>query len=131
MTLKKILLVEPDQLIAKSTAMALSKNYSKVVIARTGQAAMDELDRNIFDLIVLEPQLGLHNGIELMYELRSYFEWQDLPVIIYSSNRAVTNEQFSEAWQLLGVSEVLYKPQAHINDLLSTIRQVKTTSAPI
>lgn len=122
----KLLLVEPDRLLSASLCQAFKQANYKLVPVRTAQAAVSKLDQAGADVIVLEPQLGLHNGIEFLYELRSYADWQNIPVVVYSANRAVLDKQFQEAWRQAGVASIHYKLQTSTQQLL---RAVKSASS--
>lgn len=90
---------------------------------QNAQKALDSLDDQLPDAIVLEIQLGTHNGIELLYEIRSYPEWQGIPVIVHTINNKALEPVFSVAFAELGVEAVLYKPRTTIRQLIKTIDQ--------
>ncbi len=119
----KILLVEPDRVLAKVLTDSLHAAGHDVVCARTAQTSLDGADDSP-DIIVLETQLGLHNGIEFLYELRSYVEWQDIPVIIHTLNTNLLNEQFAKPLTDLGVVKTLYKPQTTTKQLIDILETV-------
>lgn len=117
-----LLLIEPDKLLAASLKLALDQAGWQVSCARSAQAAISVLDQAEADVILLEPQLGLHNGIEFLYELRSYADWQEIPIIIHSANRAILDQEFAEAWRQLGVSTLLYKPTTTTGQLIKAVQ---------
>lgn len=106
----KILLVEPDKVLSATTQRALKQQGNQVVCCRNAQGAIDAIDTDQPDVIILELQLGLHNGVELLYELRSYPEWQNIPVVVHTLNRRVIEPRFVETLTQLGVQAVFYKP---------------------
>lgn len=87
------------------------------------QAAISAIDQSTPDLILMELQLAVHNGIEFLYELRSYTEWQGLKVVVLSHAP-------EKAWlkrllkKRLGVSKYLYKPHTKLAELPVVISQV-------
>jgi DNA-binding response OmpR family regulator len=117
-----ILLVEPDRVLAKIYYQALVQADHSVAVAHTAQGAVSAADRQCPDLIILELQLVEHSGIEFLYELRSYQDWQGIPIIIqaqvppgeFTASRALLKEQF-------GISSYLYKPQSSLEDLLDSV----------
>lgn len=119
-----ILLVEPDKVLGEALVNALERVQYKVTWKRSAQTALDALDESIPDLIILEIQLGLHNGIEFIYEIRSYPEWQDIPVIVHTINANALDEQFSPAFQEIKVAAVLYKPRTSTAQLLKATQHV-------
>jgi DNA-binding response OmpR family regulator len=106
-----ILLVEPDRLIAKTYMQVLQSAGHSVQVCATAQSAVFCADEQPPDLLILELQLVGHSGIELLYELRSYLDWQELPVVIVTN---VPAGEFQGSWQLLrdelGVQAYHYKP---------------------
>ncbi len=112
-----ILLVEPDAITARVVCERFSQEGYQVELARSGQEAIDVLERITVDAIVLEPQLGVHNGVEFLYELRSYADWQHIPVIVWTMNSVLAQRRFSKAWRELGLDYVLYKPDVSLASL--------------
>jgi DNA-binding response OmpR family regulator len=116
-----ILLVEPDRLIAKTYMQALKKAGHTVQACATAQSAVFCADERQPDLLILEIQLVGHSGIELLYELRSYPDWQELPVVIVTN---VPAGEFQGSWPLLknelGVLSYHYKPLFSLQALCDT-----------
>lgn len=118
-----ILLVEPDKILGGATVGSLQDRGHRVVWHRSGQSALDSLDQQMPDVIIIEIQLGIHNGIEFLYELRSYPEWQNIPVIVHTINDHVTDRHFSVSFEELGVETVLYKPRTTAHQLGQAVGQ--------
>lgn len=117
----KVLLVEPDRILGKAAEAKLKAAGHEVIRCQSAQGALDALDQSPPDLIILELQLGIHNGIEFLYEMRSYTEWQHIPVIVHTINSHVTDERFKKPFAQLGVESVLYKPQTTSDKLVQTV----------
>jgi len=116
-----VLLVEPDRLVAKTYMDALRAAGHTVQACASAQSAVFCADEQAPDLMILELQLVGHSGIELLYELRSYADWQDLPVIIVTN---VPAGEFQGSWKLLrdelGVQSYHYKPLLSLKTLVDT-----------
>ncbi len=69
------------------------------------------------DLALLELSLAGHSGLEFLYEFRTYTDWEDVPVIVYSTIRLREEVLHTRAWQQLGVFAYLYKPETTLKDL--------------
>lgn len=125
-----ILLIEPDTVLAKIYRQAIEAKNHTVVAVPTAQAAVHAADTRLPDLVVLEMQLVSHSGVEFLYELRSYDDWQDMPVIIHS---LVPPGEFIGSWPLLqeqlGVRKYLYKPKTSLAKLLRTVNDFATVKA--
>jgi hypothetical protein len=61
--------------------------------------------------------------IEFLYEFRSYPEWQDLPVVIFSHVAAEDLKDCLESMQHLNVVAYRYKPTTSLKDLAQTINR--------
>ena len=123
----KILLVEPDVLLAQTYTGALEHAGHEVNVAGTAQTAIHAADDTTPDLVVLEMQLVSHSGIEFLYEFRSYDDWRDVPVLALSQ---VPPGEFMGTWELLqselGVRKYLYKPRTTLAKLLKTVDEFAT-----
>ncbi|HET7059795.1 MAG TPA: response regulator [Candidatus Saccharimonadales bacterium] len=122
--MSQILLIEPDRVLAETYRQALLGAGHQVVCCASAQAGIISADQHCPDLIILELQLIEHSGIEFLYELRSYQDWQLIPVIIqshvppgeFTANHRLLSEQ-------LGVTTYLYKPNASLRDLLAVVQE--------
>lgn len=123
-----VLIVEPDHIMAQSARMMLEGHGYSVVAAHTGQEAIDVLDESVdpFAAVVIEPQLGIHNGIEFLYEMRSYHEWQHIPVVMWTMNQRLKRVTYRRALTQLGVRDVLYKPGTSLQKLVHAVSEVIT-----
>lgn len=118
-----VLLVEPDRVLGQTYSQALKNAGHKITWKRSAQTALDSLDDQIPDLIVLELSLGVHNGVELLYEIRSYHEWQKVPVIVHTLNHYSKSDLFEPALKRLGIIEVLYKPNTSLKQLIRAVEK--------
>lgn len=117
----KVLLVEPDRHMADVITLALERVEHDVFVATTAQTALDALDTFEPDVVVLELQLGKHNGIEFLYEQHSYPDWKDVPVVVHTLNQHAKDAGFQKAWKQLGVKDILYKPETSIERLRKVV----------
>ncbi|HSX43865.1 MAG TPA: response regulator [Candidatus Saccharimonadales bacterium] len=117
----KILLVEPDKVLANTYARALKLEGHDVTSVSNAQLAIHAVDQNSPELIVLELQLSKHSGIEFLYELRSYAEWQSIPVILHTLVPATSLQNGQNILHTLGANIYLYKPQTSLVQLLMTV----------
>lgn len=118
-----VLILEPDRLLAKTYQRALAHDGYDVSYATSGQEAVDIADQKIPDLIILELLLPAHNGLEFLYEFRSYGEWQAIPIIVNtvipSKDLGLVAETINKE---LGIKEWHYKPQTDIQSLLRSVK---------
>ncbi len=78
------MLIEPDRVFASSINGYLCENGYNVRHAYDAQAALVAADEARPDMVVCELQLVSHSGIEFLYEFRSYPDWRQVPVVIFS-----------------------------------------------
>lgn len=110
--------------MGRTLAEAFKNAGHDVDVRRDAQTGLDAVDECQPSVVVLETQLGKHNGVEFLYELRSQTDWLDLPVIIHTANSHALEPEFANAWRQLGVTQILYKPQTSIARLKKTAASV-------
>jgi DNA-binding response OmpR family regulator len=117
----RILVIEPNITLAKIYKTILARNKHKIWLAKNAQEAINLADKNKPDIVILELQLPQHNGLEFLYEFRSYQEWRNTPVIIQS---LVSPNEFKDnfiLWHKLGIRDYLYKPKSTLLQLIDCV----------
>lgn len=117
-----VLLIEPDTILASTYARALERQGHTVSRAVSAQTAVHAADKRQPDAVVLELQLPRHNGVEFLYEFRSYSEWRDVPIIVHTFvplTELVTAETLQGE---LGVKQLLYKPATSLARLCAAVQ---------
>jgi len=118
----KILLIEPNPLLASVYTQAFRHVGHDVQHATEAQGAIYAADTSKPDVVILEIQLGGHDGIAFLHEFRSYNEWHDTPVIINTYLKPAALEGVRSAFEHdLGVSQWLYKPRTTLAQLLALV----------
>lgn len=125
----KVLLIESDRVLARTYAAYLRQNGCEVGLAADAQSAVHALDSFQPELIVLELQLVRHNGIEFLYELRSYADWQEIPVIAHTMLAPGNVNLSADVLAALGVVQYLYKPATSLERLGRVVREVLQPAA--
>lgn len=122
--MKRIVLIEPNSVLAKLYQQMLQKNGYDVVHVTTAQAGIDAADIANPDAVVLELQIPKHNGIEFLYEFRSYPEWNNIPVIVNTVISPDRLEGLETSFrQDFAVCAILYKPKTSLNQLLRVLNE--------
>jgi len=115
----KVLLVEDNlvnQLVAKELLMSMK---AKVVIADNGQRALDSLDEQSFDIVLMDIQMPIMDGLTATKEIRKQDKYQNLPIIAMTAHAREEDKQRSLA---AGMNLHIAKPvTAHL--LLTSIVQ--------
>jgi len=123
-----VLLIEPDRLEAHTYVAVLERAGCTVVHTALAQSAVHLADERTPDVVVMELQLPGHNGVEFLYEFRSYPEWQSVPILLHTF---VPPRELAQAATLqteLGVRRMLYKPATTLADLCSAVQTVASAS---
>ncbi len=123
-----VLLIEPDKKLAGTYKQALEQASHVVQVVAHAQDAVHSADESKPDVILLELQLASHNGIEFLYEFRSYPEWQTIPVILLTMVPPASLQITKEMMQNFGIVDCLYKPATNLKQLVNAVEDV-TSSA--
>lgn len=94
---------------------------------RDGYDAMEEIEKQTPDLILLDIILPWTSGVQLLHELASYTDTAHVPKIIFSS--ALPEGVTSEALRAYGVVAALDKRTAKPKQVLQTVNDVLTAHA--
>jgi len=108
----RVLLIETDRQLAKNLQSYLELNDFIVDIHSDIQNAIMSTDTQCPDVIILDLILAGRSGIEFLYELRSYPEWQSVPVIATGHISQDELSHYGSAFEQLNVSAYLPKHSA-------------------
>lgn len=117
----RILLIEPNTVLGRLYQIALTRAGHQVRFSQSAHAAVSVIDQTKPDLIILEIELPRHSGVEFLYELRSYPDWQDIAVLIHSFRQESELSISSSLKNLLGISGYLYKAQTSLGQLIDEV----------
>ncbi|PCH97255.1 MAG: histidine kinase [Gammaproteobacteria bacterium] len=93
----KVLLVEDNlvnQLVAKELLMSMK---AEVMIADNGQRALDSLEEHTFDIILMDIQMPIMDGLTATKEIRKQEKYQSLPIIAMTAHAREEDKQRSLA----------------------------------
>lgn len=121
----KILIVEPDKIISNIYFELFSKNGHNVKESSNANQAIKLVDQYRPDVLILELQLVEHSGIELLYEIRSYTDLDNLRVIILSNipYSEFQNTKFNLKKEL-DIENYFYKPETKLSKLLEMVNNL-------
>ena len=117
--MKKILIVEDDQLVANIYGNRLSREGFQVKIAPDGQAGLDLVHSFQPDAVILDLMLPKMTGVELVKRMRSEPDSQQLPVIVLSN--AYLTSMMQQAWKA-GATKCLSKADCTSKQLIEVVR---------
>ncbi len=103
---KSILIVDDDKSNLIMAQKLLDEQY-RVAAVNSGMLALEYLERNRPDLILLDIQMPQMNGFEVMKKIQKSQEWKKIPVIFLTADRDPETE---ENCFLLGAMDYIGKP---------------------
>lgn len=117
-----VLLVEPAVDLAEVMTKALAAHDINSQTAYSAQSAIAKADKQKPAAVVLELVIAQHNGLEFIHEFRSYADWLDIPIIIYSHVSAEELGLKPESLINLGIAKHFYKPTTTLSQLITTVK---------
>jgi CheY-like chemotaxis protein/HPt (histidine-containing phosphotransfer) domain-containing protein len=117
--MKKILIVEDDQIVANIYRNKFTVEGFVVEVAGDGHAGLELAESFRPDAIILDLMLPKMTGVDFMKDIRSREGFQTIPVIVFS-NTYLTN-MVQEAWKA-GATKCLSKANCNPKQLLEVLR---------
>ncbi|MBF0362666.1 MAG: response regulator [Oligoflexia bacterium] len=103
----KILIVEDTAIQAKKLKFYLEKLGYDIVWAENGKLALDELNKNRFNLVITDVQMPEMSGLEMLVCIRSNSKIKNVPVIVITT---LDNDEICEQSMTLGADDFIAKP---------------------
>jgi DNA-binding response OmpR family regulator len=122
--MKKILIIEDDQIVANIYRNKFSVEGYQVEIAMDGEAGLATARSFQPDAILLDLMLPKITGVELMKKIRSEPGLEQLPVVVFS-NTYLTN-MVQDAWKA-GATKCLSKANCSPKQVIDVVRGVINT----
>lgn len=116
-----VLLVDDDQWLSERFAQTLKRAKYSVSISRNGIEAIDAIDKQKPDVVVLDLFMPGPNGVVLLHELQSHTDLADIPVVLCSNS---AGEVLFDTVEPYGVRVILDKTTMEPADLVSAVRKV-------
>lgn len=117
----RVLLVDTDTQMRAIYTEYLGLHGYETNFAASAQQAILACEEATPAVILLDLQLVGHSGVEFIYELRSYPEWQHIPVLLHTAVPLRELVGFGAVWKTLGIREYLYKPETSLRRLHQSI----------
>lgn len=118
--MKTILAVDDEEHILELLAYNLEHDGYKVIKAGTGEDALEILEKEVIDLVILDWMLPGIDGIEVLKRIRSNDRISTLPVIFLTAK----GDEISKVVSLeVGSDDYLVKPFG-VHELLARIKAV-------
>ncbi len=104
---KKILIVDDEPDISKLASIRIQKFGYDVKIANNGQEALDILEKETVDLIMLDLLMPIMDGKACCKKIKENEKIKNIPIIIFSAS---TLKNIEQVMKELEVQDFLIKP---------------------
>lgn len=124
--MKKILIIEDDQIVANTYRNKLALEGFEVETAGTAEAGLEQLKKFSPDVLILDLILPKMSGLDLMKQLRAAPPFQKLPIVVFSNTYLSSLVQ--EAWKA-GATKCLSKANCSPKEVIDAVRS--TLNGPV
>jgi CheY-like chemotaxis protein len=121
-----VLIVEDDTEARQMTRRTLEKEGWTVTEAANGRVALQYVERNAPDLILLDLMMPQMNGCQFVTELRRHPQWRNIPIVVLTAK-----ELTSEDRECLrgAVQDIMQKGNYSRDELLREVRDLMRQGA--
>lgn len=119
----KILLIEDDKFIQNFYVSKLQENKYEVDSASNGSEGLEKINKNHYDLILLDLVMPKLDGFEVLKTLNSDEVLKKIPVLVLSS---LGQEQDVEKAKQLGAKDYINKTFFNFDELIKRIQTLTT-----
>ena len=116
----KILIIEDNQIMADNFTLIL-KGFFDIECINSAEEAMDIINKNLPDIIILDVLLNGHSAFALLNELQSYQDTANIPIIICSN---LANHLDMKTIRHYNVHKVIDKSVITLDILINSCREI-------
>lgn len=123
MKVKKILVVDDDPIVLESCKRVLQEEGYRVSLTKSAHEAIELLEEEYFDLLLLDVKMPEKDGVYLMEKIREKWDlkiWPELPVLVMSGYP--TPDTIKEMMKR-GARQFISKPFTP-DELISAVKKV-------
>jgi CheY-like chemotaxis protein len=121
---KKVLIAEDSSVIQNLTKKILSIQNYEISSVKNGQQVLETLDKESFDIILMDINMPVMDGIECTEKIRGLADpgKSKIPIIAITGNaRNLSLEEYRE----IGINELLQKP-LNFDELVNLVKRLTT-----
>lgn len=122
-----VLLVEDSATQREMISGFLKERGLKVTIARDGIEALEKVEANRPDLVLLDIVMPRMNGFEFCRRLKSNPKTNQIPVVMCSSK----SEHFDRYWGLKQGADAYIAKPFHPSELVNTLKNLLRKELPV
>lgn len=115
---KKIAVVEDDPFLSKAFLLKLGNSGFETFPVRDGEEAVDVIQKEKPDLILLDLMLPHKSGFEILADLKKDAKLKDIPVLILTN---LGQEEEKQRGLIMGAKEYLVKTDIKLEEVVEKI----------
>lgn len=122
--MKKILIIDDDEIFAKTLTDSLSKEKYVVVSAQNGEEGLEKIEKEKPNIIILDLLMPKMGGLEFLKALKAKNQVQNIPILI--SSQLSKMKDISEGVVLgmgVGVKGYIVKASENMDMIIRTIER--------
>ena len=123
---KTILVVEDDKFFVNIYRIKFTEKNFEVIVAMDGVEAINELQKKIPDIILLDLLMPKKDGFEVLTELKKKIEWKDIPVVV--ATNLGQSEDIKRALAM-GANNYFVKSNVRIDEVVDTVMKTIPSSS--
>ena len=104
---KEILIVDDDFICLEMAKDILESQGASIYSAKNGKEAIDKIGQQKLDLIIIDYEMPVMNGIEFLKYRKSHTDIFEIPVLLLTGS---CNEVLENEARDYGVTDILKKP---------------------
>jgi CheY-like chemotaxis protein len=118
---KKVMIAEDSSVIQNLTRKILSIQNYEITSVKNGQQVLDTLNKEHFDIILMDINMPVMDGIECAQKIRALEDPQmsKVPIIAITGNaRNLSVQEYND----IGINELLQKP-LNFDELVTLVKK--------
>ena len=118
---KKVMIAEDSSVIQNLTRKILSLQNYEITSVKNGQQVLDLLNKDYFDIILMDINMPVMDGIECTRKIRSLEDpdKSKVPIVAITGNaRNLSAQEYNE----IGINDLLQKP-LNFDQLVTLVRK--------
>jgi DNA-binding response OmpR family regulator len=119
--MKKILIIEDDTFLQNLEANKLKKNNYEIVVASSGEEALEKINEPEIKLILLDLILPEISGYEILAKIKKIEKLKEVPVIVFSN---LSEEKDVQKAKEMGAFDFMVKSNFSLNELTEQINKI-------
>jgi len=116
-----ILIAEDDQFLASAYKLKFEKENIEVTLAQDGQEALDLIQQNIPELILLDLVMPIKDGFAVLSDLKDSEQYKNIPIIIASN---LGQDEEIQKGLAMGATDYIVKSNTSLEEIIQKVHQV-------